>query len=90
MKISNINTVIISPQNNKHIIRFNGKPKTVKGDDGKEYVKVPKSEYNRDKWCGRIILVILAIDVLHFLFFRKPETWEEAYKDLIKIGKNIK
>lgn len=71
MKISNVNTFAISPQNGKSNVRFTGEPETVKDDDGKEYVKVPKSEYNRDKWGERIFWALLVFEIIYALLTRK-------------------
>lgn len=49
-----------------------------------EYVKVPKSEYNSNKWIARIFWALLAFEVICVLLTRKTEFWEDFYKGLKK------
>lgn len=82
---SNINPAVRSPQNNKVNVKFNGEPKTVKDNDSNEYVKVPKSEYNFDKWSWRILIGLTILEIAYLLLKpRKTELWEGFYKELKK------
>lgn len=71
MKISNLNTGTIFHKNSKSNVRFTGESKTIKDDDGKEYVKVPKKQYDLDKLCGWILLGTLAIELIYVLLKKK-------------------
>ncbi len=89
MKILRIEPNINLRQRQKNVIDISFKnnkineANIIKDDNGNEYVKVPKSKYNFNKWSWRILIGLIILDIIYLLLnTRKPEPWEDAYKIL--------
>lgn len=85
MKIAPVNLNII-PLHTYNNVGFSGNKKkesnVVVDANGKEYVKIPKKKYDLENWTLGILAVIAVIQGIYSLVNKKPEPWEDAYREL--------
>lgn len=92
MKLTSISSNVGQLYKQKNNLGFNGKKaesRIIKDDDGKEYVKVPKSAYNFNQLAWGILIAGEIITVIYLLLNKKSEPGESLLKNIKNTNKTI-